>query len=53
MGVFPITIIIENIAFSALYWHFRNEMKGVVEIKDRHVSFQNVSKELERVLQES
>ncbi len=53
MDVFPITIIIENIAFFALYWHFCNEMKGIVEIRYRYTSFRKVSNELERVLQKS
>lgn len=53
MDIFPITIIIENIAFFALYWHLRNEKKGVVEIRDGHISFRNVSNEFEQVWQKS
>lgn len=54
-GVFDETVIIENIAFFALYWYYRNELGSgsVVEIRDRYISFRKVSYELERVLQKS
>ncbi|MBV6452017.1 MAG: hypothetical protein MHPDNHAH_02766 [Anaerolineales bacterium] len=54
-GVFDEAVIIENIAFFALYWYLRKEIGGdhAVEIKDRYLSFRKVAYELEQVLQKN